>query len=662
MLTRGFLLGGTLALLAGLTAGCGSPPPQSSPGFRVVVLGVDGLDPALLRQWLDELPHLKALAAEGTFREFQTSDPPQSGVAWASFTTGRWPDRHGLFDSISRSSGTYAPMPAYGRLEAPWALFGMVPLRGLRPQPSVAAEPYWKTLDVARITTLNLRAPLALPPHPLTHGRTLAGLGVPDIRQTWGTHTYLASDLSSWDLLDADWGEVQVELDLEDGKAQASIEGPPVEGAYSTVPVEFELDSDHTGLSIRVQGQVENVAESSWSDWFRFEFPSEEWRPYQAVGRFFVLETFPELRLYLTPLSPDPADPPFQLSSPEGYSRGLADRFGRFETPGASAQLWAVDLERLDEETFLQHLNRETEFWSKVLLAELEAGDTTVVSAFFDAPDAAAHLLFRSLDPQHPRYDTRVANLLEGKLAQVYRRVDALVGEVRARLQPQDVLLVVSDHGFHSWQKDFNPNAWLRDHGYLRGSQRATREEPDGWQELFTGQVSTDAIDWGKTEAFAVGFSSIYVNLMGREPQGLVEPGEDYRELVEKLRRELMDYRDPDTGEAVVARVVARADRGEAAPDRGPDLIVGLHPGYRVSWQSSLGMVAENVLVANLRKWSGDHSSSAAPLTPGVFLCSRRLSDSGPVALVDFVPSLLQVLGVAPPAGLDGKDLGLDGP
>lgn len=649
---------GLLSTAVALLGACGSPPAED-PGFRVVVLGLDGMDPDWVRDWIGQLPNLRRLAEAGTFTDLQTVDPPQSAVAWSSFTTGLEPARHGLLGSVGRNPSTYTLVPQYGRVEPASVWFGLLALQGPETPLAITAAPYWKVLDDAGIPTVSLRAPLALPPRALQHGRTLGGLGVPDLRGTWGTHYYLASDLSSWDLLGSDWAGVQVRLDVNEGRARAELEGPVLsDSTRAAVAVEFELNRDRSAVTISLGEQEQTVQEASWSEWFDFEFPVASWTTYRGVSRFYVLETFPELRVYLMPIGPDPRDPAFPLSAPETFSARLAEQFGLFKTQGNATEGWGLNQERIDEGIFLEDLQRELGFWERVLLDELERGEAAVISAFLEAPEAAGQLLYRLHHPEHPRYDARDADAYGEALAQVYRRIDTLVGRVTERLNPDDLLIIASNHGINGWEKDFNPNAWLRSNGYLRLQEPAPETGPRNWGTLFTGQAGIHGVDWSKTEAYAAGFTGIFVNLRGRESGGIVEPGEDYRAVTGKIRAQLLEYRDPDTGRPVVATAKIRgADSAEPTAAAGPDIGFGLHPGYRVSWEDALGVIPEDVLVANLKKWSGDHSSSVASVTAGMLIANRKVSAESP-AVVDVAPTLYRLFSMPSPP-VDGRGLGL---
>jgi predicted AlkP superfamily phosphohydrolase/phosphomutase len=191
-------------------------------------------------------------------------------------------------------------------------------------------------------------------------------------------------------------------------------------------------------------------------------------------------------------------------------------------------------------------------------------------------------------------------------------------------------------------------NTWLRERGYLvQGAIPAGQENAD----FFPG------IDWHRTRAYALGTGQIYVNLRGREGQGIVAPGAEYDALLDEIARRLEAEVDPTTGQSFVSRVYKGPEifRG-AAPERMPDLQIAFRDGYRTSWRTPLGGVPADLFEPNMRKWSGDHAASDAADTPGVILSTARLGAANP-SIIDLAPTALAFFGVPVPAQMTGQRL-----
>jgi predicted AlkP superfamily phosphohydrolase/phosphomutase len=211
----------------------------------------------------------------------------------------------------------------------------------------------------------------------------------------------------------------------------------------------------------------------------------------------------------------------------------------------------------------------------------------------------------------------------DGDLLEFYRAVDASIGEV-VRRAPSAYLIVMSDHGFASFERAINLNAWLRDRDLLAVN-------------------GTSTIDWPRTKAYALGLNGLYLNLAGREAHGIVQPGRDSGALLESIRQGLLSWRDPLNQRRVVESVEilqAAASNARVAPD----LIVGYGAGYRASWQTALGDVPQPEIEDNLDAWIADHCINARDV-PGVLFTSQPTALRDP-SLKDLAPSMLKLFGL----------------
>jgi predicted AlkP superfamily phosphohydrolase/phosphomutase len=219
------------------------------------------------------------------------------------------------------------------------------------------------------------------------------------------------------------------------------------------------------------------------------------------------------------------------------------------------------------------------------------------------------------MDPQHPAYDPKVDPQYRSVVEDLYAEMDAIVGGTLASLRPEDLLVIMSDHGFTSWRRAFNLNTWLRDNGYL-ALRRGRRAGSAG---------SFADIDWSATRAYGLGLNGLYINLRGRESSGIVDSGARAG-LVREISDKLLATIDPRTGTPAVTRVFSREDAYTLTgnEDIAPDLIVGYAKGTRVSDESALGGVPAEVLVDNRGPWSGDHAMDPDAV-PGILLTTRPL-------------------------------------
>jgi predicted AlkP superfamily phosphohydrolase/phosphomutase len=632
---------------------------------QVVVLGFDGADPNLAAKWMAEgkLPNLKHLAETGTFRPLGTTNPPESPVAWASFATGLNPGGTGIFDFLTRDPQTYLPELALASHDKPKFLFGVIPIKRPRVTNERSGVPFYKAAADAGYKTAVIRMPLEFPPTNLPGGKLWAGLGVPDVRGTWGTFFYFGTDLTPWDVGDTEFGGRLVRLELNRNRASAVIDGPvnPTSQDYKriSVPVSFTVTPEGNAVTINLGGRNETVGERQWSNWFRVRFRINAFLKVPAICRFYVLQTSPDLRLYMSPLNIDPDAPVLPVSSPNGYAAEIARKHGLMKTVGWWHDTWALNEEKIDEGVFLDDLLRTTQTLEDVTLGELKNDPPSLLVSVFTSTDSVSHMFYRLIDPQHPRYDAELAQRYGDAILRVYERMDQVIGHVEQAMKPGGALIIVSDHGFHTWRKGFNTNTWLVENGYMALKNPNAKQETFNLQELFGQGSFFPNVDWSRTRAYALGLGQVYLNLKGREKQGIVTPGPEAERILEEMRGKLLAFRDPDTQQPVVQNVyLGRKIFHGSRMNRAPDLQIDFRDGYRTSWQTALGAIPSGIVVANLKKWSGDHCASDPSDTQGIFFSNRKLETSDP-SILDIAPTVLRLMHVSPPGRLDGKVLDL---
>jgi predicted AlkP superfamily phosphohydrolase/phosphomutase len=205
--------------------------------------------------------------------------------------------------------------------------------------------------------------------------------------------------------------------------------------------------------------------------------------------------------------------------------------------------------------------------------------------------------------------------------------------------------MVISDHGFSSFRRGVNLNSWLRREGYL-----TLKDGADG-----TGEWLRD-VDWQATKAFCLGLSGMFLNLRGREREGIVAPGAEASALKAEIIAKLNGLRDGDRGEIGIREVFDTSTLYDGPyVDNAPELLIGYNAGYRTSWDCATGVVAGPVFEDNARPWSGDHGIDPR-LVPGVFFCNRAI-DSDQPSLIDIAPTALRLFGIEPPGYMDGRPL-----
>jgi predicted AlkP superfamily phosphohydrolase/phosphomutase len=641
---------------------------RAAPRERVYILGFDGMDFHLAEQYLAEgkLPNLQWMKEHGAMRRLETTNPAQSPVAWSTFSTGMNPGKTRIYDFLRRNPNTYYPDFSTVTVQRGRFAFGFFPTRAPKVINNRKGTTFWSIAAGKGIKATILEAPINFPPEALPNGVLLSGLGVPDIRGTMGTFSYWATDAVNAGDTEMGGKVARLKLDAQ-GRTRSVVHGPrnplaerDAEGRIPdlTIPIEFQrVKGVVPAVRIALQGKVSVVRQGAWSDWYTIQFAVAPLVSVRGIARFHVMEASPEVRVYLSPISLDPRRPPIPISQPPAYSAQVARRIGLYKTLGWPEDTWALNEEKIDEKTFLEDLHETFNRQREIVFDALRQTDPELFVTVFQSTDKIQHMFWRLIDPQHPMYNRRLADQYGGEIERVYLRADSLAGDFLARARRDGgTVIVLSDHGFSSFRKAVNINTWLVRNGFMT----LTKMDPvrdRNLEDLFGRGTFWPNVDWSKTRAYALALGQIYVNVKGREKLGAVAPGAEYEAVRNELIAKFSALRDPETGEPVVRRMFKREEIFKGPYfDEAPDLVVGFHEGYRVSWQTSLGGIPPEILEPNERRWSADHCSVDPELVPGVFFCNRPV-ESATARIEDIAPTVLGRLGISPPADMDGHDL-----
>ncbi len=585
---------------------------------KLIVLGVDGMDPGFIERHWDELPNLRRLRAEGQFLRLATTMPPQSPVAWSTFITGHAPAQHGIFDFVHRNATTLEPFSSFARTEPSSVSLPLGPYIVPLSPPRIVAlrqgQPFWKRLSDSGVPVTVIRMPTNYPP--IAAGQAIAGMGVPDLSGTLGTFNYFTDDPAEYSR-EVTGGRIR-KIQVANGRAILPVPGPVnslrKDGLATSADLIIDVDPNVATARIAIGDALTVLREGEWSGWLPLQFTLiPHLSTVQGMVRVYVKQLHPRLAIYTTPANVDPVSPALPLSFPAGFSRTLAHEIGRFSTLGIPEDTAALRNGILNRSEFQAQANGIFEEEHRELQFALHHFSAGFLFFYFSSVDQNSHMLWG-------RYDA--------ELLKVYRSIDRAIGETRAMV-PDAELIVMSDHGFAAFDRAVHLNTWLRNRGFL-----STRTAGSG--------TLADA-DWSATEAYGMGLNGLYLNLRGREAHGSIEPGEPARALLANLQAQLLAWRDPLNGAPVVT-VVAAAHAAPQNANVAPDLSVGYAPGYRASWQTALGGLGEQEIEPNTDSWLADHCIDPADV-PGVLFTSRKQSLNKP-ALQDVTAMILKRYGL----------------
>jgi predicted AlkP superfamily phosphohydrolase/phosphomutase len=649
------------AVAVGTARETGSKPNTAHP--QVIVVAFDGMDAHLTERMMDagELPALASLRDKNGYRRLATSIPPQTPTAFATFINGADPGSHGIFDFVHRDPAQQCA-PYYGaaetvegsgyveycghRLQLPFWPFNHTPTQTLLRR---EGTPFWDYLDEAGFRSAFYDLPSDYPPSKSTHGHhsCMAGMGVPDMIGTYGTYQRFGEDDPV--RTKEEPGGMRTMLFFEDEAAKGFLVGPQDSFLAEPKPIQIEFnvyrDVESDAAVIRIQDHTVMLNKGQWSEWLQLDFsislpPPIPDKNVSGICRFYLQEVSPNFRLYVTPINIDPSNPATPITEPPELSAKVASELGLYYTSGFQEDHKALSNGVFSDEEYAVQAQMVMKERTRLLDYGKKHYTDGLLFFYFSSTDLQAHMFWWD-DPSlpHPLRSQEEAVKYFNCIKDLYRATDTIVADLLSKYGDDATLIVMSDHGFANFSRQFNVNTWLRDNGYI---------QPADCTGLMDG-----TIDWSKTRAYALGMNGLYLNLKGRERDGIVEPGTEADQLMAELVEKLKQVHDED-GRPVLRNVYLSSEvyHGPATA-RAPDMVLGYYRSYRTSWASTLGDMNEAILSDNIEAWAADHCIDPLEV-PGVLFANRPIGVNDP-GLPDVAPSILSLFGLKTPAQMTGK-------
>ncbi|HID90549.1 TPA: hypothetical protein EYP44_01150, partial [Candidatus Bathyarchaeota archaeon] len=401
---------------------------------------------------------------------------------------------------------------------------------------------------------------------------------------------------------------------------------------------------------------VATLKEGGWSPWITADFRARG-SPVKGSFRFKLMELTRDARgfaLYRSQVYPVEG-----WAYPNPVCQELIEKVGYF-IPQASPEPWASLW--CDVTLFLEEARDQAMWLAKavVYLMGSKGGDLAMLQ--WHSPDHCKHAWWGGLDPSSPSYDPEKADGYWDVMERDYGIADEMIGYILDRVDMDDTaVMVVSDHGHVPSLKSVFTNRALARAGLLKVKEDGSID----WEE--TRAVDQAGI-WGISRSVHV-----YVNLKGRDPTGVVEPGEEYEEVRREVISTLYGIRDPDTGKCPVTMALRREDAGiiGLGGDRVGDVVYLLEPEYHTGTAITPldGPLVERVTVSTLWGLSGSHHGQSLPTAragvgthEAVFIAcgsgiKRGYRRPRPVSLRDVAPTVARLLGIPAPPQAQGIPL-----
>lgn len=632
-------------------------------GKKVIVLGIDGMDPVLSEKMMKagQLPNFSKLAELGGYRRLGTSNPALSPVAWANFITGAGPGSHGIFDfvrrdpqnptmlisSVSETVSTKLKLKI-GNHKVQFAFwpFNQTSQKTLLSRQGI---PFWEYLDEAGVNSYIYMVPSNYPPSKSKYGHhhSVSGLGTPDLLGSKGLYQVF-SETGPFDPKIKNGGRY-ARIIFENHTAHAKLIGPlnniVKKSKFVTADFEVHRDIKSDAAAIEINGHKILLKEKQWSDWTTINYKMDLGaltpdKQISGICRFYLQEISPTFRLYVTPININPFEPAARISEPKTFSKEISKKLGHFYTTGFQEDYMARIYDVFTDEEFKEQAQFVLDQRIAMLDYALDYYDDGVLFFYFSSTDLQSHIFWWDTPDKHPTRLPNQATKYHNSIKELYKKMDKILGQVLNRYGDDGLVLALSDHGFSHLKGLFSLNTWLRDNGYIN-------------PPYCTSDMK--AFNWSKTRAYGLGLNSLYLNLKGRERNGIVEPIYERKALLSELTSKLESVRDVN-GNRIIHKVY-RSDKifSGSAMELAPDLIIGYSKGWRCSFGSGEGKICGKVIMDNKIAWCADHCFLPEKI-PGVLFSNRRITVNQP-SLVDLAPTILAEFGLSRPDSMIGRNV-----
>lgn len=347
-----------------------------------------------------------------------------------------------------------------------------------------------------------------------------------------------------------------------------------------------------------------------------------------------------------------------------------------------------------NEDDFLNKLMRETEKVAEVTFYLLDNYPWNFFITMFLYGDQIQHHFWKYIDPQNPAYDQRKAKKYENVIFEYYQKIDGVIGKILKKIDKNTTLIIMSDHGMGPVYKDVYINHWLRNINLLKLKEIGENSVRQYLLAKLSSMAIADTlakryllgmlskittphllrktyknlfdrlrptlshVDWSRTKAYSTGFiGQIFINLKGREPEGIVKAGQEYEELRDYLIRELYKLKNMGTGEKLLDKVFKREElyHGPHSPEGADLFLIMRGMTYITRTDLEFGPYLDSLIGPPRNMESATHRIRGILVIKGPHIVKDFTINNA--RIIDLAPTILHILGVSIPIDMDGRVL-----
>jgi len=624
---------------------------------KVVLIGLDAAVPTLVQKYFEmqRLPNMHKLVREGTWAEGIPVFPTHTASNWNTVSTGAWPGTHGVTDMVVHLPGTE-----------------LTEIKSGFYSDLCKSEQIWKTAERFGKRCILMKF-IASWPSNLKKGVQVEGFGAPGGpgSRPWGSSPLSLSNSSCYCVVPlqnatlvtfsraklSDWKNIPSQSShLPALESQIKI-GPENGLTYNILLLALNSKKYDTALLAKNKDAKEALLlkKGQQSGWLTENFKVEGMAK-KASFRMKLIDVGYEegkekFKLFVSAIFPQEG-----WTFPKSLARELFDKFGPFLE---SISHFPYVFEWIDENTYIEDMEYQADWMGKATQYLMSKNKWELYMTQWHGIDNTQHAFLRFDKSVLSENQIKVCDKVLGRS---YEIADDLVGNImqansNQKAKKQEIYtFVLSDHGHVMGKRRFFINSYLYQKGLIKLKRDST--------------TNKFAIDWSNTQAFCQGMVHIYVNLKGRDPHGIIKPGNDYDELVKKVIDLLYDIKDPHTGLRPIALALGNKDAqflGLSGEMVG-DIVYATNPTYA----SDNKLKMSDDLFEDLKVRFPDasiHGSQLPSVDMGkhgtiksMFIAHgpkirKGYSREKPIHMTDIAPTIAHILGIEPPKNSEGAIL-----